>query len=84
MYQLSLDSIEKVEKLKEITFHYSITTPYKSYSSVEYFICDVNGLSKTELVEKCEAEMRKRLNYLFDGYDCSWKVKVLKKTKILH
>ena len=84
MSQLSLDHIEKVEKLKELTFLYSINTPYKRYSSCESFICDVNGLSKNEIAEKCEAEMRKRLNYMFDGDDCAWRINVLRATKIRH
>lgn len=84
MIQLSLDNIEKIVKLKEVTFLYSINTPRKYYSSCESFIFDVNGLSKNEIAEKCEADMRKKLNNLFNGADCTWRINVLRATNIRH
>ena len=82
MSQLSFEQIEKVEELREVTFLYSITMPRKYHSSCESFIFDVNGLSKDEIAEKCEADMRKKMNNLFDGDDCDWKVTITKQRKV--
>ena len=82
MSQLSLESINKVEKMKNVLFSYSIDTAHKYYGAKsEEFVCDVN-CSNEELVKKCEVEMRRRLNGLFDGDDCHWSVKVISKKKV--
>ena len=82
MSQLNLDNIEKVIKLKRVSFRYSITMPNRYFSSCDCFIFNVNGLSKDEIAEKCETDMRKKMNNLFDSDDCIWSVKVSRVSKI--
>ena len=83
MSQLFLNEIEKIVKLKEVTFSYRIRVPrLRDFYSTDTLICDVNGLSDEAIAEKCEKAMRKKMNNLFDGDDCEWKVSIIKKRKV--
>ena len=85
MSQLFLNEIEKIVKLKEITFSYRIRVPRRrDFHLTDTLICDVNGLTDEEIAEKCEKATREKMNNMFDGDECEWKVVILKKTKIRH
>ncbi len=85
MSQLFLDEVEKIEKLKEITFGYRIRVPRRrDFNLTDTLICDVNGLSDEDIAKKCEDATRKKMNNMFDSEECEWKIVILKKTKIRH
>ena len=85
MSQLFLNEVEKIEKLKEITFSYRIRVPRRrDFHLTDTLICDVNGLTDEDIAKKCEKVTRAKMNNMFDSDECEWKVVILKKTKIRH